>query len=64
VQAEVEAAVAGSAPVGDEVEGAENVLFDNAAGALAIKFVTAAINTGPFRFFLSCRDRQVGTSVW
>jgi hypothetical protein len=49
-QAEVEATVASGAPVGDKVEGAEDVLFDNAAGALAIKFVTAAINTRPFRF--------------
>jgi hypothetical protein len=49
-QAEVEAAIAGGAPVGDKVEGAEDVLFDNAAGPLAIKFVTAAINTGPSRF--------------
>jgi hypothetical protein len=43
-EAEVEAFVAGGAPEGGEVEGAEDVLFDDAAGTLTIEFVAAAVD--------------------
>ena len=44
--AEVEAFVAVGAPVGDEVEGAEDVAFDDAARTLAINFVAATVGAG------------------
>jgi hypothetical protein len=45
MHAEVEAAVAADTPVGGEVEGAIDVAFDDAAGALAIDFVATAVGT-------------------
>jgi hypothetical protein len=41
---EIEAFVAGGAPVWGEAEGAEDVLFHDAARALAVEFVAAAIH--------------------
>jgi len=48
--AEVEALVAVGAPVRGEVEGAEDVAFDDAAGTLAINFMAAAVGAGTSGF--------------
>lgn len=55
---EIEAPVTSCAPEGSKVESAENVLLDDAAGALAIEFVAAAIHADAGRSFRAADNQR------